>query len=373
MTSAPPKNWTPQAAGQNAGQQGFGVDYFGVGADLTQATGAPSPAPTWVQRVGSNAGIAAAPPLTQAEQSTLDPELSLQYPDLTAEEWRLLHNPEDIQDRGLSMAEFNQLQDVVAKWVKCGTNKQEWQSNGYTFGVYSRGTRALYEVTHPNGFKHSQMIDMAYSDARYTFSSQGELVRMGPGGFQTATKNVGDTAFIDCSQSGIIPQRSMPISQKVNHRKGDVGGVILPGGQIRLGDVRGTIKDHQFIVKAPNGIFITVDSQGQPMLADLNKLPSYIPLTEQDVANQQAFAMQVASGERSLTEIVRQETPQEKAARPGALKLSKASIDATRRDFKQIVALDRSGQLPSASEVAITLNHPDKTRLAEQTPAAHSR
>ena len=368
MTSAPPKDWNAPAAGQIAGQQGFDVDYLGVGKDFAQAAQATPSAPTWAQRVQGNAGFAPAAPLTPTEQSTLDQtELSLQYPDLTPEEWGLLHNPEDIATRGLSMAEFNQLQDVVAKWVKCGTDRQEWQSGGYTYGVYSRGNQTLYEITQPDGFKHSQIIDTSYSNARYTFSPQGEFIRTGTDGFQIAVKNTGNTVFTDCSRSGILPQKGAPLSEKVNHRKGDVGARILPDGQIIIGDVRGTVKDHQFIVKSPNGIFITVDSKGQPMLADLNKLPSHIALTEQDVANQQAFAMQVATGERSLTEIVRQETPQEKAARPGAQKLSKASIDATRRDFKQITDLNRNGQLPYASEVAIHLNHPDKQQLAQAT------
>lgn len=40
MTPAPPKNWTAlPATGQNAGQQGFGVDYFDVRRSCTVRAG----------------------------------------------------------------------------------------------------------------------------------------------------------------------------------------------------------------------------------------------------------------------------------------------------------------------------------------------
>lgn len=348
MTSAPPKNWiTPPAAGQNAGQ-GFGVDYLGLDADMAQAA---PPAPTWAQRVRGNAGMPAALPLTPTEQSNLDQtELSLQYPNLTAQEWRLLHNPEDIRRKGLTLAESHKAEDMQVKWVKfSGLPAHTEIQDGAIAQTWQRGSLIVYEVTRSDGTSQNWLFD-SNSTLRYHLGSNGEVIRKGTDdNYQVGIRQTNDLLFVDCSLSAAPPQSAMPVSGSVNGRKGQVAAHMSADGQILIGGKRGTIKDHQFIVKLPQGAYVTVDSEGTPMLADLKKLPPEIPLSAQDMLQHSNFAAELSNGKASLDTFVQQDTSP-KHSQLEKFRASEKSIHATRQHYNRQLAMEASGQLGNAPE-----------------------
>lgn len=354
MTSAPPKDWiAPQVAGQNAGQQGFGVDYFGAGADLAQAGEAAFPAQSWVQRVRGNAGMPAASPLTPAEQSTLDQtELSIQYPDLTAEEWRLLHNPEDLQRLGFSLAEEHKTREIQIEWVKStGTPIRTEVQNGVVAHTWERGGLRVYEVIQPDGtsqnwFTHSGKSNQ-YRLEYHLGPDGGVMYSSTHDGYAVAMQRLDNSLYLDCTISSRIPQKPVPLSGDVNGRKGDVGAYMGTDGLIRITSVQGTVRPYDFILKISNGIFVTVDANGTPILADLEKLPPEIELTPLDKLNHHVFANRMERGEAALSHFIRPILPQEKSPYAGMTN-SEGTKHEIRQRYNQLNAWKRSGQLANA-------------------------
>lgn len=358
MTTAPPKDTTMPAFGE--------VNYLDINI----------PVDGWVAkeraRRAANQIQPSAPDLSdESINNTIEKmELAQNYPDLTAEEWAAIHNPADRKKYALTVAEYNQLRDTTVKWVKSGGESHiEKYDTGITAGIYSRGNLTVYEITRPDGSSHHWMSDTSVSRLKHRITPQGELIRRNSAGDEISILKTQNVVFTDCSRSQRTPGTTMPISDWVNNGKGRIVAGFLADGTIRISAIRGVVKPYQFVVKSPEGAFITVDKTGTPMLAQLNKLSKEIPVDKQDIARHNAFAMQVERGERSLDEIARQATPQELANRAGTTDLSESSIRHTRQRYKEITRLERNGLLATATEEDLNLQSmpPSHAKRIEQS------
>jgi hypothetical protein len=345
MTTAPPKDRFDTLLKAN----GFGeVDYFGVG-EMPSAPAAPK---SWASKVQKNSAPSITAPDDAYVATTIDAmEQSLQYPDLTAEEQQAINNPADRKKYALTIAEWNQLHDTEVKWVKSGgTRDVQHYATGVTAGIYTRGNLHVYEITQPDGYTCYFTREFESETSPYSINENGELITIEKNGFATSTRPTRNVMFIDCCISNAPINNVIALSEKVNGRKGDVLATLEPDGHIRIAEIRGIVKPNQYVVKSPSGIFITVDSKGQPMLADLNAISKDIPLTQEDFIRQKDFASSVARGENTLETIARFATAQEKQGMLGTFELSDEDIRHTYQAFQKMITLDKNAKLETTSQ-----------------------
>lgn len=297
--------------------QGTGEVDLSLRAGGTSSATIDAPAaPTWASRVRPGSG-ALQPSLSQetVDRAIEEMELRQLYDDLTEEEWKAIHNPDDREEHGYTLAEALRTGDLKAKWVKSiGGPVHIEEKNGVKAETWARGNLVLFEVTQPDGEKQ-KWICSTTRGIRYQLGEQGEVICTA-GEYDVAMRQTKETYFADCSISDNLPSINVPISGEVNNRKGKILAAVLPDGQIII-NARGIFNDHQFVAKTREGAFVTVDSKGNPMLADLDKLPADVALSDQDRQNHEAIAQQIKSGQRSVTEFIRLGTEQDRIIRPG--------------------------------------------------------
>lgn len=363
MTSAPTKPPVLKGMGD--------IDYLGLSEAFREAAGTAAPqTPTWASRVGRGSGSLQPSSLDMSQeavdQTIEEMELRQLYDELTDEEWKAIHNPDDRAEYGYTLAEGLRMEELKAKWVKSiGSPVHKETRNGVSSETWVRGNLVIFEVTQPDG-NQERWLCSTTRGLRYQLGEQGDVICTAYDNYQVAMRRTNDSHFVDCSISENLPQKTVPMHSYVNGKKGEVMAGIEPNGQIIYDKIRGKIKDHQFIAKTRHGAFVTIDSKGNPMLADLDKLPSHIPLTDQDRVNHQALAQQIASGERQITEFIRQETEQERRqGRP-----ANASPDMAINHLRALSRLDKQGGLaktPNDLEVTFQQLSPSQSAQVQRS------